>query len=389
MKCNITRTDTAAEAVTEFVRRTRTAGIRPVLSAFLAAWALGAAWAGGPDVAAVREGWRYLAGTAGNSRTRVEVEARGAALSGRLVYEIESLSGKSPVREFGAYLPLSGTMLPDGSFALDVLATDGSPLGAIIGKVSDGGVWAGDWKTPDQATALVVLWRPRPPTPLFRIEPKVEILDESKKDLYFISVTVPRVVRPDLPEWGEALSYEIGSLFTLRLPDVVRDFKKTLESVRGDVWAKSYIKTGKRSEWTVDYSIHHTSNRYASFHFQEKFFALGAPRTLATSLTANLDFKSGRVVRLKELFRKGSGYLKILSDLCRKRLKDKLELAEAEWVDRGAAPEEDNFSSFLIMENGMLVLFDPHQVAPFSEGPQQVFLPWGELKPAMIEGFTP
>jgi hypothetical protein len=49
-------------------------------------------------------------------------------------------------------------------------------------------------------------------------------------------------------------------------------------------------------------------------------------------------------------------------------------------VIRGAGPLEKNFSVFNITKDGLLITFTTYQVASYADGPQEVFIPYRELK---------
>ena len=69
-----------------------------------------------------------------------------------------------------------------------------------------------------------------------------------------------------------------------------------------------------------------------------------------------------------------------MSELTRKKLLEQ-ELPQ-DMVEAGTAPEEENFSTFLLEEDGLTVYFNPYQVGPWAAGVVTVTLPLKELAAA-------
>ena len=84
--------------------------------------------------------------------------------------------------------------------------------------------------------------------------------------------------------------------------------------------------------------------------------------------------RTGQLLTTSDLFVNGIEGLKTLSSLVQKELL-KREGADANWIADGAGPKEDNYSSFVITNTGVTVLFDQYQVAPYSDGSIDIFIP--------------
>ncbi len=105
----------------------------------------------------------------------------------------------------------------------------------------------------------------------------------------------------------------------------------------------------------------------------------GAAHSNSNTIVLNYDLRAGRVLALADLFKFDADYLKVLSDYCIRSL-TKREVSDAEWLQRGAGPEAENYKNWNLLPSGLLITFDPYQVASHAEGTQEVFIPYAALK---------
>lgn len=87
----------------------------------------------------------------------------------------------------------------------------------------------------------------------------------------------------------------------------------------------------------------------------------------------NYDFTAVKKLSLSDLFIPSSSYLYQLSEYCIQQLGEKLDFEV--WED-GAAPLAKNYQVWTITRKGLLIVFEEYQVAPYSSGPQSVFVPY-------------
>jgi hypothetical protein len=90
--------------------------------------------------------------------------------------------------------------------------------------------------------------------------------------------------------------------------------------------------------------------------------------------------KRGRVLKLEDLFRPDSGYLKAVAERAVAELL-KLDLGDDEWIRRGAGPGARNYACWNFTPEGLQITFDVYQVAPYSAGRQEVVIPYAALTP--------
>ena len=123
-----------------------------------------------------------------------------------------------------------------------------------------------------------------------------------------------------------------------------------------------------------------TEHGIVSIHFTVSNYIMGAAHPFSYSTTLNYDLAEERSLELDELFLPSSEYLGPLAAQCIKIIS---ETGYLDFPD-GAAPEPDNYRNWNITPDGILISFDPYQIAPYAVGPQQALVPYAALQ-SMID----
>lgn len=152
-----------------------------------------------------------------------------------------------------------------------------------------------------------------------------------------------------------------------------------VDSFRSDVlaFAPNPPLTGG-SSLDIQYSLVGQRGDIWSLKFDISFYSDGAAHPGHSSVTVNYDLASGREIYLDQLFFPGSPYLQVVSDYC------KAELAARDigfdGFSGGADPLPENFQRWNLSNEGLIVVFDEYQVAPYAAGPQVVTIPFAALQ---------
>ncbi len=204
---------------------------------------------------------------------------------------------------------------------------------------------------------------------------KATIAEEGKNPPYVIDIEYPKLVGTDDPAIAEAVNKSIA----LELDAAVRDLKQNMD------WPPEEIKDVKNG-LTIRYEVAYVNPNILSVALNESEYIAGAAHPQNLISTLNYDLRTGKRVRLADLFTKGSDYLKRLSDYAIPELAKQLEVP-AEDKDRmdeitsGAAPRPDNYQEFLIAKEGLVVVFNTYQVGPYAIGAPRVAVPYALLQP--------
>jgi hypothetical protein len=115
-----------------------------------------------------------------------------------------------------------------------------------------------------------------------------------------------------------------------------------------------------------------------SLKFEIMIYIEGAAHPGTHSRTVTYDMQAGADVRLEQLFRPGSDYLETIANYCIAQLETRDIGFEA--FSSGAQPVPENYGSWNITPDGLLITFDEYQVAAYAAGPQEVVVPYAELQ---------
>lgn len=116
-----------------------------------------------------------------------------------------------------------------------------------------------------------------------------------------------------------------------------------------------------------------------SILFVVSFYSDGAAHPGAYYHTATFDLEAGSFLTLDRLFLPGADYLGPISDYCKAELTAR-DIAYDPAFSTGADPTAGNYRNWNVTPDGLLITFDPYQVAAYAAGPQMVTIPYADLQ---------
>lgn len=175
-----------------------------------------------------------------------------------------------------------------------------------------------------------------------------------------------------------------------RLAKMNRELLKMVTS--GVTEFRSNFKTYEKpmgpagSYYDSSYVVTLATNDLVSVAFGISTFGEGAAHPNHNTITFNYDLRAGKELKLADLFKPNSDYLKVVSDYAIKDLTEQLrgEMSgddpDTDWIREGAGPKEENYRSWNLSPKGLEINFDPYQVASYAAGPHEVIIPLSALK---------
>ncbi len=133
------------------------------------------------------------------------------------------------------------------------------------------------------------------------------------------------------------------------------------------------------SSFDVKYELLSPPGYIYSVKFNVMGYTDGAAHPYHFSKTVNFNLETGRAIMLDELFLPGSNYLQVFSDISKADLSAR-DIGFDPTFFAGADPTPENYKSWNITADGLLITFDEYQVAAYAAGPQTVTIPYGALK---------
>jgi hypothetical protein len=320
---------------------------------------------------------KVFSGTLGETRIQMTLEKNGRELRGTYFYQ-----------KIGRDIALSGSIDESGNFTLTETSPKGVKTGSFSGtwsksEADDTNVLNGEWKSANGAKKfdfylieqMIFFKGPA------RLAPKV-FSETNKAKIFEITAEYPELSGVD-PQTALKFNQTAKSLVMTEVEKFRRDF---LAQTAEDLKFARENGTGNTVE--ISYNITYADERVISVWFGNYFYTGGAHPN-SYSFTLNFDLRTGRVLKLADLFGPGSDYLQVLSDYSIEKLQQDLyEGRSDEWITEGAAPEEKNYDSWNISKRGIIINFDAYQVAPYVAGPQEVLVPFEKLEPILRREFA-
>jgi len=217
---------------------------------------------------------------------------------------------------------------------------------------------------------------------LFQISEKIiDFSEESKQDNYKISYKYPEFSGIKNEAAQNKINESIKNSAYFYADKFKSDAKINCDFSGLGEYAPSWM-----CEFDVafnDYKI--TANEILSVQMEYYQFTGGAHGNTNYVIT-NYDIKTGEKIDWRQIFLMNSDFFQKISELSFKNLKEKLTTGETplsndEWIKEGTAPNEENYNTNVgFTENGLLIIFQQYQVAPYAAGPQEVIIPYQNIE---------
>ncbi len=131
----------------------------------------------------------------------------------------------------------------------------------------------------------------------------------------------------------------------------------------------------------LDYEVVLATDSFLSLYFYAESYGIGAANGVQYSFVVNYDIASHREIKLSDIFRPDSKYLKFISEYCIDQL-SRGEYGQSLRKDE-LAPVSKNFESWNLTRDGIRFNFDECKVFGCSGGKQTVEIPFTDLRPIM------
>jgi len=319
---------------------------------------------------------KYFSGTIGEARVQMILQRNGGDLKGTYYYV-----------KVGKNLNLSGSV-DEGNFTLTEKNANGAKTGEFSGRWSkEEGIenhsLSGEWKNPAKTKTLDFYLTEEMMffTKGANLKPK-SFSETNKTKLFEMSAEYPEITGVE-----PSIEAKFNLLAKNKVMNEIAKFRKdflaqTAEDLK---FFKEYDRTNSVE---ISYSIAHADDKIVSISFGN-YYDTGGAHPNGYSFTLNFDLKTGRELTLADLFKPNSNYLKVVSDYSIKNLKETFnEDADDEWIKTGAGADAKNFRSWNVTKQGLEIKFDSYQVAPYVAGPQEVVIPFEDLKSVLRADFS-
>ena len=204
----------------------------------------------------------------------------------------------------------------------------------------------------------------------------VRTSQHTKKPLVNITLTLPQLAGRGARNFNAAVK--------LATAKEIASFKNDVREYSQDPPEPPYDKGA--NVLAIMHQVKFSNARYLSVVMNKYINFPGAAHPSSGTYMVTYDLKAQKALGLADLFHPGTPYLSTLSRYC----KSDLEQQGTEPDLLGLKPTAPNFAHWNLTKRGLLITFDPYQVAPYAAGPQSVTIPYAKLrslmKPAVLAG---
>jgi hypothetical protein len=181
---------------------------------------------------------------------------------------------------------------------------------------------------------------------------------------YEITAKIPQLTGSE--DWQvQDFNQSVSNFVTDEIDNYRQEFKSAITDIGGT------------STLDVTYLLVSQVGDVWSFRFNFPYYVSGAAHPSEKSIVFNYDLSQAKELTLSDLFIPNSNFLDLLSNYCSNQLST--TLGDAFFPD-GAKPALENYTHWNVRSDGILITFDVYQVGPGVAGPQEVLVPYDELK---------
>lgn len=153
------------------------------------------------------------------------------------------------------------------------------------------------------------------------------------------------------------------------IQNIVNDFKNSLNN-----------ETDWQYVLEISFNYYEYEN-YISFVFNV-FSQTGGAHPNTRVFTVNYDIKNDKIIDITELTKMYTNILEIFSKTSYESLKDNdkiLQYGNEDMFKRGLEERIENFRNFVFDKNGIVLFFNPYDIAPYVAGSFVVKVPYDKL----------
>lgn len=294
----------------------------------------------------------------------------------RLRREGDKLTGTYFYESIGKDLALRGTITASGDFNVQEFDATGAQTGLFKGKWSGPDcedcvdTLKGRWTKPDGTRPLEFVLGEYP----VYFETDARLVSKSFKESrrrgkfggYEVAAEYPQL------QGGGANALKFDEAARALAMKDIEEFKKMV--------AEDNDQGGERD---VSFYVSFADESLISVDFSDYFYYFGAGSRQAFSTTLNYDLARGRALKLEDLFKPSSNYLKVISDTCNRELRKRFEgesFPDAERIASSVEGVVGDEKKWLVSREGLVVVFDSMEFGPSGSGENTVTVPFSALK---------
>jgi hypothetical protein len=203
-----------------------------------------------------------------------------------------------------------------------------------------------------------------------------QITEDNQEIHQTINAEFPQIVEPSISN-AQIFNRFIGDLATRDIPRFKRFAAELSPEDMGNNVPSSY--------YSASYDVLFANRDLITIAYVMEEYRFPVLHPVPFFETCNFSLKKGRQLKLSDLFRRGSGFMQVISArtvrILIRDLRYPADWAEQDdWFRRGTAPILKNYQNWAIAKRGLLIYFDTYSIGPGAMGSNIVTIPWSDLK---------
>lgn len=190
-----------------------------------------------------------------------------------------------------------------------------------------------------------------------------------------LNATYPQIVGTPLTDAAKNFNQHITQMVTAEIEQFKNSVKRDLPHMQ------TLPEDVRHNTLTMDYDvdvIHPNPLALVSVRLNIEGMQAGRAHPFHVYRVLNFDLSQNKELALRDLFKPKANYLQSLSKYSSEQLNASLK---DKWmIANGAKANPTNYKNWNIQADSILITFDEYQVAPYTNGPQEVEIPFSQLK---------
>ncbi|PLS14832.1 hypothetical protein CVD28_25240 [Bacillus sp. M6-12] len=127
--------------------------------------------------------------------------------------------------------------------------------------------------------------------------------------------------------------------------------------------------------YTGDFSVTLFQKSLLVLELNGYHYPFGAAHGMPSKINISIDLNTGKIYQLKDLFKSGTDYVKVLSEIIEKKIQEQPDFYFFPDAYKGIQP----YQPFYVTKDALAIYFLPYEIAAFAAGFPTFEIPFGEI----------
>lgn len=207
-----------------------------------------------------------------------------------------------------------------------------------------------------------------------KVVPK-KLHEEDPVYRYTIDAIYPQISGKNLSKSAEEFNQRIFTMVNNNLQSFKNSVKRDFQHMQ------TLPESVQHNQFKLDYDIDVINPlSLVSVRLSIESMQAGRAHPYNQHQVLNFDLLNNKELALSDLFKPNANFLQAIANYSNTKLQDSVNEKDKWMIAEGTKPLLKNYKNWNIEADAILITFDEYQVAPHMYGPQEVEVPFSELK---------